>query len=72
MGRSSVGNRAAASQSNAGWFTRQSMSLRVSLATLFVTVLVMGVMVAVIVWHSRTNSVATIKREMHTALDGVN
>lgn len=72
MGRSAVGDRAAASQSNAGWFARQSMSLRVSLATLFVTVLVMGVMVAVIAWQSRTNAVATVKREMHTALDGAN
>lgn len=70
MGRSAARDRAASSQANVGWLARQSMSLRVTVATLFVTVLVMGIIIAVIAWQSRTNAVEAVKREMHTALEG--
>ncbi|HEU0229345.1 MAG TPA: methyl-accepting chemotaxis protein [Burkholderiaceae bacterium] len=55
----------------AGWLARRTMAFRLVLATLAVTVLVMGVMTAIMAWRAQQEAVATVNREMGSALTGV-
>lgn len=54
-----------------GWLARQSMSLRVILAALAVTVLVMGTIAAVLARQSQVKGEQTVDREMRAALAAV-
>jgi len=60
----------AARRRAAGWWGRQSMAMRVVLATLAVTILVMAAMTAIIAWQSRSHAVDNLQREMQGALEG--
>jgi len=57
--------------SNIGWLARQSMSLRVVLTTLVVTVLVMAATAGVLVWQTQKTAEETVRREMNAALTSV-
>ncbi len=52
----------------AGWWTRQSLTLRMVLVALTATILVMGAMTALIAWQSRTAAVQSTQREMTAAM----
>lgn len=52
----------------AGWWERQSLTRRLVLAALAITVIVMGLMTAAIAWQSRNTAVQTTQREMAAAL----
>jgi len=54
-----------------GWLARQSMSLRVVLTSLLVTVLVMGAIAVVLAEQSQAKAQETVRREMRAALAAV-
>src|SRR3546814_5742643 len=55
----------------AGWLARRTMAFRLVLTRLVVTVLVMGVMTAVLTWRQQTDAVHTVQRDMDGAVTRV-
>ncbi|MFC3338420.1 methyl-accepting chemotaxis protein [Paracandidimonas soli] len=55
-----------------GWWARQSLAVRMFLATTTVTVLVMGAVIAVAAWQGYKAAVDNIQRELTAALDSTN
>jgi methyl-accepting chemotaxis protein len=56
------------SRVRAGWLARQSMSRRIILATLVVTVIIMGAMIGVLAYQGKRNAEDNVQREMRSAL----
>ena len=52
----------------ARWWGRQTLSMRLVLAALAITVVVMGFMTAAIAWQTRNTAIQTTQREMAAAL----
>lgn len=61
-----------ASGGNYRWWSRQSLAVRMFLATTTVTVLIMGAVTAVSAWQGRNAAVENIQRELTAALGSTN
>lgn len=56
---------------DSGWLARQSLSVKLFLATSTVTIVVMVIIAGVMAWQIRANAVVAVDREMSAALQGV-
>ncbi|SAI69868.1 methyl-accepting chemotaxis protein [Bordetella ansorpii] len=68
MNATSTSKRDAAPVRNT-WLNRQSMSRRIVMAALAITTLVIGVVIGLIALQNQRNAIASVQREMATALD---